>query len=186
MAAGVSAVLFLLAVGFWIASYRSRYTLEKPSTLAGGIVTVSRGELGIVFNSVSKLLPSPKSLPTEWHWRTSGPDDLDNFAWEYHSPARPRVCGIYFDTKYILFGNSWLILVPLPFVVGLFAFLPLADVLMIRARRRRRHSAEAGLCARCGYDVRATPDRCPECGAVSTAQPARSGEAGEPTGRGSI
>jgi hypothetical protein len=53
--------------------------------------------------------------------------------------------------------SSWLVLV--------LAFFPMTWSTVTRLRRHRKRPP--GHCRRCGYDLRATPDRCPECGTAS-------------------
>src|SRR5258706_8183873 len=58
------------------------------------------------------------------------------------------------------------------------AALPVGSAALYVRRGRRLQRARIEHCVKCGYDLRATPDRCPECGTVPTAQPARPGGAG--------
>jgi hypothetical protein len=60
------------------------------------------------------------------------------------------------------FANFGLRLWPLPYLAAL---IPLAR-LVSAARSARDRRDRPGLCRRCGYDLRATPKRCPECGAT--------------------
>jgi hypothetical protein len=55
-----------------------------------------------------------------------------------------------------------------PFV-ALVLILSLPPLFYYRARRAQR-PAKPGHCRACGYDLRATPERCPECGLISDAQ----------------
>jgi hypothetical protein len=57
--------------------------------------------------------------------------------------------------------SYWAVVLPLWLPTLLFAVLPTVWCL-----RRRRAPAAPNACQACGYDLRATPDRCPECGTI--------------------
>jgi hypothetical protein len=55
--------------------------------------------------------------------------------------------------------------VSIPWFYPLLVLAPVATAWIVSvARRMRRHRGDH--CRACGYDMRATPDRCPECGSV--------------------
>lgn len=59
-----------------------------------------------------------------------------------------------------------LIVVPYWFIITAMGITPIVRlVVLIRSLTGTRRAA-ANLCIQCGYDLRATPERCPECGAI--------------------
>ncbi|MGH7213189.1 MAG: hypothetical protein ACREIT_00175 [Tepidisphaeraceae bacterium] len=73
--------------------------------------------------------------------------------------AKPIAPGSTGHTYY-----RWGAVVPHWAVAALVAVMPALWLVGALRRGRQRRRLEKGWCVHCGYDLRATPDRCPECG----------------------
>jgi hypothetical protein len=59
--------------------------------------------------------------------------------------------------------RRWNLVLPFWFLAGIWSLLPLTRFFQ---RMRSRRQQRLGRCLICGYDLRSTPNRCPECGTV--------------------
>jgi len=66
------------------------------------------------------------------------------------------------------YGHNRVLLVPFWFLFLLFGATACASLYALRCARTR-HRRSRNLCAHCAYDLRATSDRCPECGTAVAA-----------------
>ena len=169
MFAVASALSLLLCVMMVVARVavprlpRDMLTARKIDTLSDqSRVTYNYGltGFGLSFNRDRELLPgmkaSRKSLP-----------DLDAYGFSFYSgPSVSTVFAVYSgrDVMYNEHHESFSLLIPYWAVALLALVLPLA---YCPRRLRRLSGRRAGnICSACGYDLRATPDRCPECGKI--------------------
>ena len=87
--------------------------------------------------------------------------------WYSGWPGAPwRYGGFYYTNRNFL-GIS----IPLWSIVLVFSIVQLVWLISWKRKEVKRG---LGLCPTCGYDLRATPERCPECGTVPEKKPAAS------------
>jgi hypothetical protein len=71
-----------------------------------------------------------------------------------------------YSTRQVNQAKAWVLIVPLWSLLPMVTLLTGAMLWPERSWRRKDRRERAGLCVKCGYDLRATPDRCPECGTI--------------------
>jgi hypothetical protein len=175
LAAAASLLMCIATLALWVRSYWRidgiglRYVADKAVRTWGMISVV--GDVGFAVGTQPHV-SSPKSSWIHETDLTRSGMTMHNFLERSNgSPHDPRSSGWFLGFGFVFYDGPqpWVgmrsIAVPHWFLAPLFAFLP---AFHLRAAVRSRHRGRAGLCLQCGYDVRATPHRCPECGAVAT------------------
>ncbi|MDB5324323.1 MAG: hypothetical protein JWN40_5954 [Phycisphaerales bacterium] len=171
MAAALSLVLFLAAIGAWWWGRSAELEVMRRTQQSSHFLTVSRGELRLVaFHRLNLLPPRPPRM-LGWTCDVSSAFDPRADARGLFPKARPPVAGFFFGRLKTEDDDLTWILLPMAFVVPVFAILPLAAGARRVRRRRRAWRLQGGRCIACGYDLRSSPVRCPECGHASS-QPA--------------
>jgi hypothetical protein len=171
-AAVVSAVLCVATCVLWVRSYTVEDTIIWQRSDGGRWASTASGRLFLTAD-VADWSGEPADFYGIRH-TSAPPDPVASEAWMYVLNISPGDHWTHWEwggfawTRFVGSGNSKAQLVlPLWTLAAAATVLPLGSLARhYRARRRRRRRARRGLCTACGYDVRATPDRCPECGVV--------------------
>jgi hypothetical protein len=173
LCSAVSLLLFVAACVLWMRSYRTmdnfgRYAVDPatPSTFAEARgVGTARGAFTfghVRVSDPSQLGWTPPPRGTSWRWMSDpvSSSGLYPRTWSWLGFAR-------WDqplNKNNGGGFARGFQVPLWAIALLSAVAPALWLARAHLRSRQTRRRQAGLCPGCGYDLRASPERCPECG----------------------
>jgi hypothetical protein len=168
LAALISLALFATTIVLWV---RGQGTHTPPQIEwgdavkgTGHLVTFIDGAISIQRETGKRFLPVQGVPANMLPSRSPQGDGWDGLGFHYHawidtamSATGTQLPGVYGRGSEFWLTMLWPLL--------LTAILPLLMVFrFLRYGTRRQRRLRAGLCPTCGYDLRAAPERCPECG----------------------
>jgi hypothetical protein len=172
----LSALSLLLCAAvavLWARSDREAHFVDVQGPHGECIAWASRGEFAFHHRELGRLPWAARHTRRPWPVRVSslwvvglqsGYAD-QGLAFTYRHHRRGGFHWLSFDVSQRRYRYATL---PAWSLCALLIVLPACAVVLHVANRARRH-VRPGLCPACHYDLRATPRRCPECGAVPAA-----------------
>ncbi len=153
----LSLIGLLFSVGLWGATYyRIQYWGRHHGAIALGTGCVTIYAYG----------PMDRT-PQVNEWQSEGFDGFST-VWIPRISASSTVTrfGASSVTQHLFYYASpvggWIVVIPL--WLPTMAFIGVGGVPLVRTSHRRRKRKKLGLCVKCGYDLRGSKERCPECG----------------------
>jgi hypothetical protein len=162
--ATVLSVMFVALGALWVRSF----FVGESVTYAGKILCGlwwTRGQLAVSHVVVRPDVVARYAEEFGWRYNRGPPKLIPGF-----SPRFDRFGFMYWNHKFDPPSNTWTnacgICVPIWFMMLCVGSYPAFCFRRGMKERREQFRVSRQLCVRCGYDLRATPDRCPECGVV--------------------
>jgi hypothetical protein len=146
---GISSALCAIFTVTWITSYSHRISLVQQTKHDTYSLTINRGKTELLWSNWQPLAPGEEMDPN--------PRFFGTIDW----PA-VGVLGVYIprvkDPAHFR-GTNAIVTFPTWFLAIIAILPPLSWMLL-----KRKRKTQPNHCRVCDYDLRATPDRCPECG----------------------
>ena len=163
IASAISLVLFVAAASLWGRSHLGGDAISFVSGTHRHILRTVHGQAALESVEYSRPLFS-EGL----HWDAGGGDAGALYRSVTVTESAATRLGFWSAQVAVsnnsqMVGNGRVVAAPLWSVALATGILPLFWLIDARRRRRLRRLPD-GVCANCGYDLRASGDRCPECG----------------------
>jgi hypothetical protein len=154
-------MMLVVGCAVWATSYSASEEITYGNRVFETMLAVQWGRIWLHLGKSTRVEGFRADALDGWGWEAAQLPPRDAIELPLPMQRRVRTLGFNLWRGHYNDGTWFVVMAPVGYVGALLLVLPSAWSF---ATIRRRKLNAMGFCLTCGYDLRATIDRCPECG----------------------